>query len=143
MDRTCFGIVAMPMHITSHHLWWSSNRRYLNLSSKIQMCQHLTQLKWKLVKFYPLTDTLTEHKPITGKLLNFQLRLLNGYFSPLNELIFIREFLHFNLGQIYSFFVSTKFIRMLSLGFGQILRTFWKLNSPRFLIFLEMKYWGS
>ena len=41
------------------------------------------------------------------------------------------------------FFVRTKFIRTLSLRFAQMLRTFWTLKSPSFLIVLKVKYWGS
>ena len=41
------------------------------------------------------------------------------------------------------FFVRTKFIRTPSLRFGQMLRTFWTLKSPSFLIVLKVKYWGS
>ena len=38
------------------------------------------------------------------------------------------------------FFVRTKFIRTPSLRFGQMLRTFWMLKSPSFLIVLKVKY---
>ena len=38
------------------------------------------------------------------------------------------------------FLVRTKFIRTPSLRFGQILRTFWTLKSPSFLIVLKVKY---
>ena len=38
------------------------------------------------------------------------------------------------------FFVRTKFIRTLSLRFGQMLRTFLTLKSPSFLIVLKVKY---
>ena len=41
------------------------------------------------------------------------------------------------------FFIRTKFIRTLSLNFGEILRTFLTLKLTRFLIVLKLKYWGS
>jgi len=41
------------------------------------------------------------------------------------------------------FFIRTKFIRTLSLNFGEILRTFLMLKLTRFLIVLKLKYWGS
>ena len=41
------------------------------------------------------------------------------------------------------FFVRTMFIRTPSLRFGKMLKTFWRLKSPSFLIVLKVKYWGS
>ena len=41
---------------------------------------------------------------------------------------------------IHSFFIRTKFIRTLSLNFGEILRTFLMLKLTRFLIVLKLKY---
>ena len=41
------------------------------------------------------------------------------------------------------FFIRTKFIRTLSLNFGEILRTFLTLKLPYFSNVLKVKYWGS
>ena len=46
-------------------------------------------------------------------------------------------------GHYTLFLIRTKFIRTLSLNFGEILRTFLTLKLTRFLIVLKLKYWGS
>jgi len=47
---------------------------------------------------------------------------------------------YINVGRYTLFFIRTKFIRTLSLNFGEILRTFLTLKLTRFLIVLKLKY---
>ena len=44
---------------------------------------------------------------------------------------------------LHSFFIRTKFIRMLSLKFDEFIRTLWTLKLPYFIIVLKVKYSSS
>ena len=64
---------------------------------------------------------------------SYRLSKYSQYASCPSHLIFWEELHSF-------FFIRTKFIRTLSLNFGEILRTFLTLKLPNFFIVLKIKY---